>query len=116
VRLEEGGEGFRIARQRPVGGLGDAGLATSSLALPVRVPAGNRQISGGKSRVIASQARWQALPQVDYTSGWISKRCGVWQESSAPRADEHAIWDTLRSRKPGSLRAMPSQFETSCAI
>ena len=28
----------------------------------------------------------------------------------------HAIWDTLRSRKPGSLRAMPSQFETSCAI
>jgi hypothetical protein len=34
----------------------------------------------------------------------------------APRADEHAIWDTLRSRKPGSLRAMPSQFETSCAI
>jgi acetyl esterase/lipase len=38
------------------------------------------------------------------------------QESSAPRADEHAIWDTLRSRKPGSLQAMPSQFETSCAI
>jgi hypothetical protein len=44
------------------------------------------------------------------------KRYGVLQESSAPRADEHAIWDTLRSRKPGSLRAMPSQFETSCAI
>ena len=38
------------------------------------------------------------------------------QESSAPRADEHAIWDTLRSRMPGSRRAMPSQFETSCAI
>ena len=38
------------------------------------------------------------------------------QESSAPRADEHAIWDTLRSRKPGSLRAMPSRFETSCAV
>jgi hypothetical protein len=44
------------------------------------------------------------------------KRYAVLQESSAPRADEHAIWDTLRSRKPGSLRAMPSQFETSCAI
>ena len=43
---------------------------------------------------------------------------GPWrvQESSAPRADEYVIWDTLRSRKPGSLRAMPSQFETSCAI
>ncbi len=26
------------------------------------------------------------------------------------------ICDTLRSRKPGSLRAMPSQFEISCAI
>ena len=38
------------------------------------------------------------------------KRYAVLQESSAPRADEHAIWDTLRSRKPGSLRAMPSQF------
>lgn len=32
------------------------------------------------------------------------KRYAVLQESSAPRADEHAIWDTLRSRKPGSLR------------
>jgi len=41
---------------------------------------------------------------------------GVLQESSPPRADEHAIWDTLRSRKPGSVRAMPSQFETSYAI
>ena len=41
---------------------------------------------------------------------------GVLQESSVPRADEHAIWDTLRSRKPGSLRAMASQLETSCAI
>jgi hypothetical protein len=37
-------------------------------------------------------------------------------ERESPRADEHAIRDTLRSRKPGSLRAMPSQFETSCAI
>ena len=27
---------------------------------------------------------------------------GVLQESSAARADENAIWDTLRSRKPGS--------------
>ena len=26
------------------------------------------------------------------------KRYAVLQESSAPRADEHAIWDTLRSR------------------
>ena len=32
------------------------------------------------------------------------RRYAVLQESSAPRADEHAIWDTLRSRKPGSLR------------
>ena len=50
--------------------------------------------------------------------GWhyFADAYGVLQESSAPRADEHAIWDTLRSRKPGSLRAMPSQFETSCAI
>ena len=50
------------------------------------------------------------LPQV------IALPYAFLQESSAPRADEHAIWDTLRSRKPGSLRAMPSQFETSCAI
>jgi hypothetical protein len=41
---------------------------------------------------------------------------GVLQETSAPRADGYALWDTLRSRKPDSLRAMPSQFETSCAI
>src|ERR1017187_2583909 len=47
----------------------------------------------------------------------LSGKCyAVLQESSAPRADEHAVWDTLRSRKPGFLRAMPSQFETSCAI
>src|ERR1700730_8929815 len=47
----------------------------------------------------------------------LSGKCyAVLQESSAPRADEHGIWDTLRSRKPGSLRAMPSQFETPCAI
>ena len=39
------------------------------------------------------------------------KRCAVLQESSAPRADEHAIWDTLRSRKPGSLRAMLEHFD-----
>jgi hypothetical protein len=52
---------------------------------------------------------------------WICEHCAVLQESSAtessaPRADEHAIWDTLRSRKPGFLRAMPSQFENSFAI
>src|SRR5438874_2540790 len=35
---------------------------------------------------------------------------------AAIHTDEHAIWDTLRSRKPGFLRAMPSQFETSCPI
>jgi hypothetical protein len=47
----------------------------------------------------------------------LSGKCyAILQESSAPRADEHAIWDTLRSRKRGSLRAMPSRFETSCAI
>lgn len=44
------------------------------------------------------------------------KRYAVLQESSAPRADEHAISDTWRSRQPGSLRAMPSPFETACAI
>jgi len=42
--------------------------------------------------------------------------CSVLQESSAPRADEAAIWDTLRFRKPRSLRAVPRQFETSYAI
>jgi len=36
--------------------------------------------------------------------------------------DLDEIWEyiaqdnTLRSRKPGSLRAVPSQFETSCAV
>jgi hypothetical protein len=54
-------------------------------------------------------------PEVEQLSDFVL-HYGVLQESSAPRADEHAIWDTLRSRKPGSLRAMPSQFETSCAI
>src|SRR5258706_14654816 len=44
------------------------------------------------------------------------RRYGVLQESSAPRADEEAIWDTFQSRKPGSLRAMARQFETACAI
>jgi hypothetical protein len=44
------------------------------------------------------------------------KRYTVLQESSAPRADEPAVSDTWRSRQPGSLRAMPSQFETACAI
>src|SRR5262249_37344486 len=42
--------------------------------------------------------------------------CAVLRESTAPRAGEHAIWDTLRSGRPSSLRATPSQFETSCAI
>ena len=44
----------------------------------------------------------------------------VWTREGLPRKTRSmlnlAIWDTLRSRKPGSLRAMPSQFETSCAI
>ena len=37
--------------------------------------------------------------------GWhyFADAYGVFEESSAPGADEHAIWDTLRSRKPGSL-------------
>src|SRR5260370_17794026 len=47
----------------------------------------------------------------------LSGKCYVvLQESSAPRADEHAIWDTLRSPKPGSLRPKPTQFETPSAI
>jgi hypothetical protein len=32
------------------------------------------------------------------------KRYAVLQESSAPRADEHAIWDTLRSFSTGDAK------------
>jgi hypothetical protein len=41
----------------------------------------------------------------DYLSKWSEyvNAAAFLQESSAPRADGHAIWDILRSRKPGSL-------------
>ncbi len=64
----------------------------------------------------ASKSRTASWPVGLEPARLPGKRYAVLQESSAPRGDEHAIWDTLRSRKPGSLRAMPSQFETSCAI
>src|SRR5713226_5503092 len=37
-------------------------------------------------------------------------------EFAARSLEETPSWDALRSRKPGSLWAMPSQFETSSAI
>ena len=57
-------------------------------------------------------ARRRRPPQRSFTQRLVGRRgwhyfadaFGVLQESSAPRADEHVIWDTLRSRKPGSLR------------
>jgi hypothetical protein len=44
--------------------------------------------------------------------GWryFADAYGVLQELSAPHADEHATWDTLRLVL---YRAMPRQFETS---
>src|ERR1700674_2381025 len=70
------------------------------------------------SRGLAAPASGPFAQRLVGRRGWhyFADAYGVVQESSAPRADEHAIWDTLRSRKPGSLRAMPNQFETSCAI
>jgi hypothetical protein len=42
--------------------------------------------------------------------GWhyFGDAYGVLQESSAPRADEHAIWDTLRSRNNPSHKCLES--------
>jgi hypothetical protein len=71
----------------------------------------------GRRRLDSADSAFCARGQLTLEPPWLpGKRYAVLQKSSAPRADEHAIWDTLRSRKPGPRRAMPSQFETSCAI
>jgi hypothetical protein len=81
---------------------------------------GDRELGSRSPRTrcgIARLQRFAFVASCPSNQFALSGKCyAVLQESSAPRADELAIWDTLRSRKPGSLRAMPSQFETSCAI
>jgi hypothetical protein len=81
---------------------------------------GGRELGSSSPRTrcgIARLQRFAFVASCPSNQFALSDKCyAVLQESSAPRADEHAIWDTLRSPKPGSLRAMPSQFETSCAI
>jgi hypothetical protein len=65
----------------------------------------------------AEKEKGKSIPPLAQVNLSLRKRkpC-YWTEFWRGTGDEHGIWNTLRSRKPGSLRAMPSQFETSCAI
>jgi hypothetical protein len=91
-------------------------LASEKICGSLMRSQGGRELGSRSPRTRWGIARLQRFAVRALQFALSAKCYAVLPGSSAPRADEQAVWDTLRSREPGSLRAMPSQFETSCAI